>query len=323
MSLRPVLFICTLVAVTCSSAAAEPNGPTLTASQGRIQVQGVLISTHARSALINGVPTREGEQVDGAELVAVNEDAVTLRKGGYELLVVVGGSGSWSRATRRATIQHAAAEPADARGGRAPSRSEASVLVVAQGDTLSTIAERHLAPGVGLGDMMLAIYQANPAAFAGDIHQLRAGATLELPSRTELAAAAHIASPSIVAPYQSAAENSSKPPNVPAQRTLLDRYGPVESGDSLSAIAAQLGETRFSREQLMMAIFVANPKAFGANINVLYAGVTLTLPNADEVAALSPELASIEVARHAEEWRSRAGAGLIARSPINPPHTEI
>lgn len=61
-------------------------------------------------------------------------------------------------------------------------------IEVKRGDTLSAIAERIRPPDVSLDQTLIALYQANPAAFFGSIHQLRAGASLQVPDQSAIAA---------------------------------------------------------------------------------------------------------------------------------------
>ena len=83
----------------------------------------------------------------------------------------------------------AEAEPAPApEAPQAPAASAESSYQVAQGDTLYGIAG-----SLGAGDRstiqrtMIALYRANPDAFNGSIHQLRAGAILRVPSSDDIA----------------------------------------------------------------------------------------------------------------------------------------
>src|SRR5690606_39706879 len=58
---------------------------------------------------------------------------------------------------------------------------------VQRGDTLTNIAVREYGQA-DLSRALVAIYRANPGAFAGNMNVLRAGATLELPGQADLAA---------------------------------------------------------------------------------------------------------------------------------------
>ena len=58
----------------------------------------------------------------------------------------------------------------------------------------------------------------------------------------------------------------------------------------------------------MIAVYRANPAAFGGNINILKRGAVLRMPGADEIAALNQSEAMSEVHRQMESWRSSGGA---------------
>ena len=60
-------------------------------------------------------------------------------------------------------------------------------LEVSRGDTLSGIATRVRPEGVSLDQVLISLYQANPDAFFGSIHQLKAGASLSVPDRQAMA----------------------------------------------------------------------------------------------------------------------------------------
>jgi len=87
-------------------------------------------------------------------------------------------------------------------------------------------------------------------------------------------------------------------------------YGPVKRKETLWDIAGEmLGEsTSVSRNQMMLAIYQANPEAFNGNINRLKAGMILRVPPAGEV-ALGSRDATAEVRRQNEKWRSETGRG--------------
>jgi pilus assembly protein FimV len=96
----------------------------------------------------------------------------------------------------------------------------------------------------------------------------------------------------------------------PAQSTS-EAGGPVSGGsyrvvkgDTLSKIAHSLrAESRPEMDKTMIAVYRANPDAFGGNINILRSGAVLRLPGADDVAALNQAEAIGEVKRQMEAWR--------------------
>ena len=82
----------------------------------------------------------------------------------------------------------AAASAAQGADGAA---EEAKALQVRRGDTAGRIAAAHKAAGVSLDQMLIALLQANPQAFAnGNVNRLKAGAVLHMPSAAEAQAIA-------------------------------------------------------------------------------------------------------------------------------------
>jgi len=75
----------------------------------------------------------------------------------------------------------------------------------------------------------------------------------------------------------------------------------VQRGDTLSRIASrEYGAEQAS--QAMIAIYRANPRAFGGNINLLEAGATLELPDQAVVGAISRREAGAEVRTQMSAW---------------------
>ena len=54
--------------------------------------------------------------------------------------------------------------------------------------------------------------------------------------------------------------------------------------------------------QTMLAIFEANPEAFGGNINILRAGASIRIPSADEIFQINRDDALAEAQRQHAEW---------------------
>ena len=83
----------------------------------------------------------------------------------------------------------------------------------------------------------------------------------------------------------------------------------VQSGDTLYEIAGSLTRgDRHSTQQMMIALFRANPEAFNGNVNVLRAGAILRVPTSEEVALIEPAEAAAEISRHVAAWRSGSSA---------------
>jgi hypothetical protein len=53
----------------------------------RFTLTGVVISPSRRVAILNGRPYKQGDSVDGAEILAVETHAVRLKDGGNELVI--------------------------------------------------------------------------------------------------------------------------------------------------------------------------------------------------------------------------------------------
>src|SRR6185437_3399038 len=85
----------------------------------------------------------------------------------------------------------------------------------------------------------------------------------------------------------------------------------VGSGDTLTKIARSLhADTPANLDQTMIAVYRANPDAFGGNINILRRGAVLRIPGADQIAALNQAEAMSEVHQQMSAWHEPAsGAG--------------
>jgi pilus assembly protein FimV len=86
---------------------------------------------------------------------------------------------------------------------------------------------------------------------------------------------------------------------------IANRYGPQGGADI---------------NQVMMAIYRANPEAFAGNINRLNAGAVLRLPDQAAISALGQSEADAEVRRQTSEWQATAAAP--ARLELVPPPAE-
>ena len=106
-------------------------------------------------------------------------------------------------------------------------------------------------------------------------------------------------------------------PPADAQQAAGSTYGPVQRADTLWELALRFrGDAPVNAQQAMISILRANPDAFvEGNINALRTGVTLRVPTAADMAAISPGEASAEFARHEEAWRNRRQTGSAAPAP--------
>ncbi|HEX6995578.1 MAG TPA: FimV/HubP family polar landmark protein [Gammaproteobacteria bacterium] len=115
-------------------------------------------------------------------------------------------------------------------------------------------------------------------------------------------------------PSQSPARQT--PAGTPAPRTdaaaaaalAAGAYGPVQSSETLWSIASRLRPAGVTVNQMMVALYEANPNAFDGNMNVLLRGATLMIPDRDAMTALSADEATAIVRRAEESWRGTASA---------------
>jgi len=112
------------------------------------------------------------------------------------------------------------------------------------------------------------------------------------------------------------AEPEPQQPRPPVDDTTYDTAYDTVGGDefvvrrsqTLWSIARHLRpDSRLTINQTMLAIYEANPQAFGGNINVLRAGATLRVPSADEVFQINRGEALAEVQRQHAAWGGGAG----------------
>jgi pilus assembly protein FimV len=84
----------------------------------------------------------------------------------------------------------------------------------------------------------------------------------------------------------------------------------VRPNDTLWRIASATGAGPKSEvNRMMVAIYQANPTAFGGNINVLRAGSELRIPTTAEASAISASAAADEVARQYRLWTEGSASG--------------
>jgi pilus assembly protein FimV len=79
-------------------------------------------------------------------------------------------------------------------------------------------------------------------------------------------------------------------------------YGPVQRGQTLWEIAAQYRPAGITMNQMMIAMYEANPAAFMGNMNLLREGATLVMPDASALGSVSAAEATQEAIRQTAEW---------------------
>ncbi|MEE8307604.1 MAG: FimV/HubP family polar landmark protein, partial [Gammaproteobacteria bacterium] len=106
----------------------------------------------------------------------------------------------------------------------------------------------------------------------------------------------------IAAPRSSPAASRSMPSNSGGT------YGPVQRNETLWRIAEQVRpDDRLTMNQMMVALYEANPEAFDGNINRLRRGAVLDVPAGTDIGSITTASANAEVRRQNQDWRGSAG----------------
>ena len=121
--------------------------------------------------------------------------------------------------------------------------------------------------------------------------------------------AAPVTAPTVAAPAPSTASAPSQGESSPSLPLNAGSYR-VAKGDTLTRIARSLRSGSAAEiDQTMIALYRANPDAFGGNINILKRGAVLRVPGADDIARLNQREAMSEVHRQMSAWRGAEPAG--------------
>ena len=146
------------------------------------------------------------------------------------------------------------------------------------------------------------------------------------PSRPPVRSAPVETTPAQPSPVQPAAEETRTPSEPPRAETPVDEtpYATtsggdyvVQRGETLWGLAARMRpDARLSMNQTMLAIFEANPDAFGGNINMLRAGASLRVPSADEIFRIDRGDAFREAERQHAEWDSGYRSAPAVPDPV-------
>ena len=116
-------------------------------------------------------------------------------------------------------------------------------------------------------------------------------------------------------PRQAAPERQPAPQPVADDTRRADDYSrftlsvgddhEVQRGETLWGLASRVRpDSSLTMNQTMLAIFEANPSAFGGNINILRAGATIRIPTADQIFQIDRSAALAEAERQNAAWRS-------------------
>lgn len=259
-----------------------PEIGVITTFAKEIRLNGIIISTNGRSALVNGKRVLEGDRVGGVRVLAIDEHSIRVQSGDGQRELRVGASADLAPAA--AVARGPAQKPQKLAEDRSGQRR------VERGDTLSQIAQDYVGPEVTLNQIMLAIFSANPEAFGNNINRLYAGAVLTIPAGRDLgrieraAARAEVARQTIRwrGGTQAVAAVSKGQAGGATRASPVTEYGPVAPGETLSEIAAELAPGIATPSRMMIALFALNPDAFGNGMDVLRAGTTLRVPTKEQ-----------------------------------------
>lgn len=136
--------------------------------------------------------------------------------------------------------------------------------------------------------------------------------------------------PAPVAASPAPAPAASEPPSAPTPRAAAPAPAPaaasdggsytVKPGDTLGKIALRNKSAGVSLDQMLVAMFQANPNAFvGQNMNRLMAGRTLTIPSSTDAAGIPQSDARQEVAAQSADfaqYRSRLAQAASGSAPV-------
>nr|WP_301288377.1 FimV/HubP family polar landmark protein [Natronospira proteinivora] len=106
-----------------------------------------------------------------------------------------------------------------------------------------------------------------------------------------------------------------------AERELGGQYGPIRRNETLWNIADRLRPEGVSINQMMIALFEANPGAFEGNINRMRQGAVLRVPERADLGQVTASHANQEVSRQNEAWQT--GRAQVAEAPEREQQDEL
>ncbi len=118
--------------------------------------------------------------------------------------------------------------------------------------------------------------------------------------------------PAATAPVVQAPSSQSGSGVVPGSTT-----GPVRRGDSLWGVANRSRPQNVTVNQMMVALYRANPDAFMGNMNLLRQGARLRVPTEGEIAAITRNEAFSVVKQETASWRGAPAAVASASTPAS------
>ena len=306
-----------LWALMCAPAYGQDRTAFDGAAARSYHVTGVMVSNAGRVAIINDKLSREGDLIEGVEVLQIEAGTVHLRMGSERVMVYVGSTavphlannqaaGPASNRLAQQPIQEAhvpVSETRIATQNFAADRPSTEQVTVKPGDTLSGIAQRYLEAGVTTNQVMMGLYGANPESFGGNINLLRAGTVLQVPDTNKMLDLPPEGATALVMQQMLDWNERGRPATRVAQVPRQRSYGPVRTGETLSEISQRVAVDGITPSQMMLALFEENRESFNGNINLLHAGTTLRIPDPTMLHGRTPAAAIAEVSRQTLEWR--------------------
>ncbi|HEX7046857.1 MAG TPA: FimV/HubP family polar landmark protein [Gammaproteobacteria bacterium] len=109
----------------------------------------------------------------------------------------------------------------------------------------------------------------------------------------------------------------------PAESDLGGTYGPIQRNETLWGIARRLRpDDSVTINQMMLALYRANPEAFQGNINRLKAGYILRIPEYNDITSMARRDAFNEVKRQNDDWR-RGSSSAAPTEAVDIPEPEV
>lgn len=115
-----------------------------------------------------------------------------------------------------------------------------------------------------------------------------------------------------------------KVPSAVSEGIQVDSYGPTTRSDTLWQIAEQVKPSEdISTEQMMMAIYEANPRAFYKdNVNALMSGQVLDIPDKETIVKLSKQQAANLFSQQVNAWNAAAKPA-ASEKPTEPAAEDV
>ena len=98
----------------------------------------------------------------------------------------------------------------------------------------------------------------------------------------------------------------------------LGTYGPVEAGERLWNLTDRYSAPGVHPNQFLVAVFEANPRGFSGNMNGIYQGATLRIPEAVQARRLTVDEATAEAISQLDAWLADAGSRGQSALPGEP-----